>query len=601
MPMFSMFRSMKRLMFDKPAIAVQRFVPTCEVLDERIAPAVTKSFYAPTGVLRIRGDNLNNNIVVSRTATGFITVQGARVVGSSGYVKVSQVKMVVANGLGGNDRIVVNSWKGTLPRAAILLGGEGNDVLVGQLGENELLGGPGNDFLQGRGEANFLFGEAGDDIAFWNASDGNYHMFSGGDGNDVLRANGTAGLVGLETISGRAELLNASDGHAATIEGTENVEINASSVAVGDLHGMGVATVKVDLGSNGAVKEFQVNGTDAADVIEVVPACVGVNVLGLGAAVSVADVTQVQYVFIDGWGGNDVLSGAGLTVRLWIEAGAGDDVVIGSDANDVLQGGDGNDTIYGNAGDDFVLLGDGDDVFVWNAGDGHDVVDGQLGQDTIRFNGSSDDEIFTASSHFNYLLITRDVDGAAYRFDNMEILDLRMGAGIDQATLSDVALAGITSVSIDLTANGAGDGAADTVVIDGTASADTIQVAPDNGDVLISGLLTQFRIHGSESANDRLMVRCLAGNDTFTAGALADLIHITVDGGDGNDSITGGNGGDVLTGGPGDDTINGAAGDDSIDGGSDNDTLDGGDGTDISDGGDGTDTAINGEIVINVP
>src|SRR5262249_61434788 len=51
------------------------------------------------------------------------------------------------------------------------------------------------------------------------------------------------------------------------------------------------------------------------------------------------------------------------------------------------------------------------------------------------------------------------------------------------------------------------------------------------------------------------------GDDVFTAGnGLANLIHLTVDGGAGNDTITGGDGDDLLFGGAGDDLITGALG-----------------------------------------
>ena len=53
------------------------------------------------------------------------------------------------------------------------------------------------------------------------------------------------------------------------------------------------------------------------------------------------------------------------------------------------------------------------------------------------------------------------------------------------------------------------------------------------------------------------------GDDVFTAGnGLANLIHLTVDGGAGNDTITGGDGNDTLLGGDGNDIITGGRGND---------------------------------------
>ncbi len=66
----------------------------------------------------------------------------------------------------------------------------------------------------------------------------------------------------------------------------------------------------------------------------------------------------------------------------YIEAGAGDDIVLGSFSDDTLDGGTGNDQIGGLEGDDLILTGDGFDfVFVDrdvddgpSTGDGYDVV-----------------------------------------------------------------------------------------------------------------------------------------------------------------------------------------------------------------------------------
>jgi Ca2+-binding RTX toxin-like protein len=54
---------------------------------------------------------------------------------------------------------------------------------------------------------------------------------------------------------------------------------------------------------------------------------------------------------------------------------------------------------------------------------------------------------------------------------------------------------------------------------------------------------------------------CSAGN------GLATLIHISVDGGTGNDTITGSDGTDTITGGDGNDLITGGRGNDNLLGG----------------------------------
>ena len=89
------------------------------------------------------------------------------------------------------------------------------------------------------------------------------------------------------------------------------------------------------------------------------------------------------------------------------------------------------------------------------------------------------------------------------------------------------------------------------------------------------------------------------GNDTLTGTAGDDTIsggngNDVVNAGNGNDTINGGNGNDTLSGGEGDDIIIGGNGNDSLDGGSGNNTLSGGNGNDILVVGNGNNTLTGG-------
>ena len=80
------------------------------------------------------------------------------------------------------------------------------------------------------------------------------------------------------------------------------------------------------------------------------------------------------------------------------------------------------------------------------------------------------------------------------------------------------------------------------------------------------------------------------GDDTITGAAGLDgLIKLSLDGGDGNDTITGGDGDDTLPGRRGNDVLVGFRGNDTMRGGAGNDTMvwNNGDGTDLMDGGAG--------------
>ena len=90
-----------------------------------------------------------------------------------------------------------------------------------------------------------------------------------------------------------------------------------------------------------------------------------------------------------------------------------------------------------------------------------------------------------------------------------------------------------------------------------------------------------------------------AGNDEISGGAASENLigaggNDTIQGGDGADVIDGGDGADALIGADGDDTITGGAGDDRLDGSDGNDVSDGGDGADTLTGGDGSDSLTGG-------
>ena len=64
-----------------------------------------------------------------------------------------------------------------------------------------------------------------------------------------------------------------------------------------------------------------------------------------------------------------------------ITGGAGNDTITGGAGNDTLSGGAGNDTLDGGDGDDEIYGGDGDDIIYTSAG--NDIYDGGDGIDTV--------------------------------------------------------------------------------------------------------------------------------------------------------------------------------------------------------------------------
>src|SRR5207342_3745132 len=101
-----------------------------------------------------------------------------------------------------------------------------------------------------------------------------------------------------------------------------------------------------------------------------------------------------------------------------------------------------------------------------------------------------------------------------------------------------------------------GDG---TDLNEGGTETDTVQVNGGNGaeNFTVTANGTRVRFDRTNPApffldigtSENLVLNANGGDDVITAGnGLANLIHLTIDGGAGNDTITGGDGNDMLIG-----------------------------------------------------
>lgn len=249
--------------------------------------------------------------------------------------------------------------------------------------------------------------------------------------------------------------------------------------------------------------------------------------------------TGVIQVF--GTAANDMISvdetnGAMPAVQLF--GSSGNDTLIGGSGNDELFGGAGNDILEGKGGDDLLFGGAGNDTLI--GGTGNDQMFGGAGNDRMIWNPGEGTDLMEGG-------------------DGIDTAEVNGGNGAEVFTL---------------TANGT------------RVRFDRISPAPFSLDI---------------GTTENLVLNMNGGDDVFTAGnGLANLIHLTVDGGDGNDTITGGDGNDTLIGGAGNDIITGGRGNDTLLGGTGDDTFiwNPGDGSDTVEGQDGTDTlGFNGANV----
>ena len=139
--------------------------PMLEALEERIQFAVTAAFAAASGVLSVVGDDLDNNIAISRNAAGRILINGGAVAIDGGTPTIANTTQIQVFGQGGNDTLTLDEGRGALP-GALLFGGTGDDQLTGGSAADQLFGQDGNDDLLGAdGQKDSLDGGTGTDHA----------------------------------------------------------------------------------------------------------------------------------------------------------------------------------------------------------------------------------------------------------------------------------------------------------------------------------------------------------------------------------------------------------------------------------------------------
>ena len=205
-----------------------------------------------------------------------------------------------------------------------VMGGSGNDTLVGDNASNVLTGNAGNDTLTGEGGSDRLVGGDGDDT------------LAGGAGNDEL--DGGAGT-------------NTADFGSSASAVNVNLGTNTSN-------GEGNDTLAGIVNVNGSSHNDSINGDASANVLN-----------GRGGSDT-----------INGRGGDDTVNGGSGVDEL--NGNGGNDRVSGGSGNDAVRGQSGADNLQGGPGADFVGGAGGNDRLSGNAG--NDFLNGGAGTDSCN-------------------------------------------------------------------------------------------------------------------------------------------------------------------------------------------------------------------------
>ncbi|MBI2253461.1 MAG: hypothetical protein HYU58_02455 [Proteobacteria bacterium] len=464
---------------------------------------------------------------------------------------IDNIEQVTIRALGGVDRIDIRDMRSTdIRHVTVDLAGS-NGQGDGAVDDVNVLGSVENDnmrfeMVDGHLEA---LGR-GVRVRIENAENGIDHLaLRGLDGNDTLEVKGVpAGISGLILDGGNGnDTLHGGAGNDILMGGNDDDRIIWNP---GD--GVDVA----DGGSGNDV--LQVSGTTGNDVFQIAANGTAVFVAQDSGALGNVNVTGVEEIIVTGGVGDDVFGVVGnvaALTHLTLDGGAGNDHISGGNGNDLLIGGDGDDVIDGNQGNDTVVMGAGTDTFVWDPGDGSDFVDGGTGTDTLLFNGSNASENMFIGADGDHAFLNRDIANIHMDLDNVERLEVSVLGGTDHVTVNAMNGTDVKTVAIGFAASfsGGDDGAIDTLTVNATAGNDVIKLETAGGVTHITGLHAEVQLF-SATAQDRLEVNGLGGNDTIDARNHTGDVTVTLNGGDGNDTLISGDN-DLLIGGAGNDTF----------------------------------------------
>jgi Ca2+-binding RTX toxin-like protein len=510
--------------------------------------------------------------------------------------------MPTINGTAGNDTLdgtgeadIINGLEGH----DTLNGEGGDDTLNGAAGDDNLNGGAGDDLLDGGTGANWLDGGEGDDELILGTSSDPFarpslawggtgaDVITGGDGFDDLYSDqwqdpeeGYSSFnpyfpefyhlptldrgVEVDQISAGAGDDFVSIGYGDSADGGTN-----EGWSVGDILFLSLAASPTGLTvdfrdttliiGGGTITGFEavnyVEGSEYSDVFTFSsspfplypdfggPSGGGTEISALGGD----DQVIAGYYTNNIWGGdgNDLLNGAASQYLMYLDGGAGNDTLVGSNWSGAqLQGGAGNDLLDGGSAIDQLLGGAGDDAYVVdNAGDLITELSGE-GTDEVR-------------SAVNYQL-------TAY---------------VENLVLTGSAVQGIGNSLNNHISGNAGDN-----IIKGGRGSDTFEGGAGNDTYYVSGTVHMAGDGGySFGELDQVVENAGEGTDSvisnvsYTLGANVENLRLL-----GEEDLSGfGNGGDNrITGNDGDNFLQGLDGDDWLDGGAGADFLIGGDGSD---------------------
>ncbi len=374
------------------------------------------TLFGGDGVDTLYGGGSDDTLFGGAAASGFAnTIFGGALTDTVSYVDET-VTVYADLGTGGGH--VGGVLLDTMSLIENLVGGSGNDVLVGDGLANSLAGGARTDLLFGgngddtlvggtaaSGEYNQLFGGAGNDTAGYaaettavTASLAGYYAYVGGiapaDLRDIYNSiENLTGGSGNDSLEG--------DGLANTLTGGTGSDLlfggDGDDLLFGGTISTGIAN-----------QLWGGNGIDTANYLgETARVTADLDGLyGYVGGIAPADLRDLFNAIenLTGGTGNDLLAGNAAVNVIDGGAGSGNDTLWGRGGNDALTGGDGNDWLLGNDGIDTLTAGTGADRVYWFGSEtgGADIV--------TDFASAQGDKFYLLSGGFGSYAAAQTID-----------------------------------------------------------------------------------------------------------------------------------------------------------------------------------------------
>jgi Ca2+-binding RTX toxin-like protein len=530
-----------------------------------------------------------------------------------------------------------------------VVGGAGQDTLLGDGQANRIEGGEGNDLLGGGG---------GDDVFVYRGSETDIDQVDGGAGTDRIEAAENGSVIGLASLQ-NVEQISGNGFSGVVLTGTDLAEtLDLGGVAVSGLSLIYMAAGNdvlvgaagsdtVDLGLGDDV--FRVSGDQGADSVtggdgtDRIEAGADNTIIRLSALVGVEQLSSAGFanISVGGTAAGDVLNLANVTLTgiVRIDGGDGNDTLTGSAQADTLRGGAGNDVLAGGGGNDiFEITGNGDGADTIDGGTGTDQILVTTQGTTIRLAAPTlaVETITGLGSALVYGALNDSINLSAVTLNGIVSIDGGLGNDtVTASAASDTILAGLGNdtltgnggddiyvfnlgdgqdILLEYANTGGGWGGVDALVFGAGIDSDDVTISKTGTDVILTivptgetvtiksqaGSSSSYWVEEVRFADGTVWDRATtigtaiygtAAGETMTGTTGADVFFAL----DGNDTITGAGGADRLYGGDGTDTINGGIGDDGLYGGAGDDVFQygaAGDGYDHVGGGAGNDTIL---------